>query len=225
MKKLKKVVILLIVVSLFIYGPAIYGQQSTYQRSANDSAFPLDEIKIVHEAALQTADINYKIAAIQQMAKLKKKESVEVLVTIMNQAIDVIDPTRPDEGTWKWAAAAARAARSFARVPGAVPRLTPPLTKMMRYHPEERVQGEAALSLGVVAAHGDDEIRAKAASALTEKLDKCPIVKNLLALLLVKALGRLGHRRAFVSLLAVTQKGFLDIVKQAAKKSLKMLRF
>ena len=203
----------------------ILGSLSGIFAQSDEQPPPLEDINQIHAAARQNADVNYKIRAIQQMAKLKRKESISVLIEIMNQSIDVIDPTRGPHHNWRWAAAAARAARSFARIEGAAERLTPPLSRLMRYHPEERVQGEAALSLGVVAANGDENIRLKAAQSLTEKLDKCPITKNLLALLLVKALGRLGHRRAFVSLLAVTQKGFLKIVKREAKKSLRMLRF
>ncbi len=221
MTKLKKLVLILMTGVMLLGTASVFGQGS----GSGENSLPLEDLNVIHAAALQSNDVNYKIRAIQAMARLRRKESLGVLIQIMNQSIDVIDPTAGPEHNWRWAAAAARAARSFARVEGAAQRLTPPLSRLMRYHPEERVQGEAALSLGVVAAQGDENIRLRAVQALTEKLDKCAITKNLLALLLVKSLGELGHRRAFVSLLAVTQKGFLDIVKRAAKTSLRRLRF
>lgn len=209
-----------LVILILTISPLSYGQSS----NTGDN-LPLEDLNVIHDAALQTHDVNYKIQAIQAMARLKRKESIGVLIQIMNQSIDVIDPTSGPHHNWRWAAAAAKAARSFAGAEGAAERLTPPLSRLMRYHPEERVQGEAALSLGVVAAKGDETIRLRAVQSLTEKLDKCPITRNLLALLLVKSLGELGHRRAFVSLLAVTQKGYLDIVKREAKNSLRKLNF
>ncbi len=219
--KIGKLVFLSLIVVIIAGSSSIY----TQNRSGSGSSLPLEDLNVIHAAALQNADINYKIKAIQAMGRMRRKESIGVLIQIMNQSIDVIDPTRGPHHNWKWAAAAARAARKFAGIKGAAERLSTPLQRLMRYHPEERVQGEAALSLGVVAARGDENIRLRAVQSLTAKLDKCPITRNLLALLLIKALGQLGHRRAFVSLLAVTQKGFLNIVKREAKKSLKMLKF
>ena len=135
-----------------------------FGQSSGGSDLPLEDLNVIHAAALQNSDINYKIRAIQAMARLKRKESINVLIQVMNQSIDVIDPTTGPHHNWKWAAAAARAARSFARVEGAAQRLTSPLSRLMRYHPEERVQGEAALSLGVVAAYGDEDIKRRACS-------------------------------------------------------------
>jgi hypothetical protein len=94
----------------------------------------------------------------------------------------------------------------------------------MVFDPEERVKGECALTLGIIGRDSEPQLKDQIADELITKLNHTPVSKNLLALMLVKSLGRLGHPKALVHLIAVTQKGYLRVVKEEAKKAIEMLQ-
>ncbi len=186
---------------------------------------PLGDIQKLHKIAKQAPDINERIKAIQSLAKYKRAESVEILVDILEEPFryQYAHNDKQKENNWKVRVAAARAIRKYEGDKEVAKKVYKPLTRVMVYDPEERVKGEAALTLGVIGRSADPDVKEKIVEQLIIKLNHTPVHKNLLALMLVKALGRLGHPKALVPLIAVTQKGYLRIVKQEAKKSIELL--
>lgn len=187
---------------------------------------PLGDITKLHFLAKDSPDINTRIRAIQELAKYKKKESVDLLIDILEEPFKNVYATgdKQMQDNWKVRQEAARAIRVYKDDKEVVKKVYMPLTKVMIFDPEERVKGESALTLGIIGRDADTEVKERIADELITRLNHTDVTKNLLALMLVKSLGRLGHPKALVHLIAVTQKGFLRVVKEEAKKSIEMLQ-
>jgi len=195
-------------------------------KGGKEIEIPLGDIKKLHDLAKNAPDIDTRIKAIQQLANLKKPESVQVLVDILEEPYKNVYAygDKQMQENWKVRVSAARAIRAYAGDKEVTRKVYMPLTRVMVYDPEERVKGECALTLGIIGRDADPEVKERIADELITKLNHTPVNKNLLALMLVKALGRLGHPKALVHLIAVTQKGYLRVVKEEAKKSIEMLQ-
>jgi len=219
---MKKIVLILLAL---LIGSLAVAQEETAGKD-QEVEIPLGDIQKLHTLAKDAPDINTRIRAIQQLAKMKKSESVDVLVDILEEPFRNAYATgdKQMQDNWKVRQEAARAFRSYAGDKEVTKKVYRPLTRVMVYDPEERVKGESALTLGIIGRDAEPEVKARIADELIIRLNKTPVSKNLLAMMLVKALGRLGDPKALVHLIAVTQKGYLRIVKEEAKKSIEMLQ-
>ncbi|HOJ49598.1 MAG TPA: HEAT repeat domain-containing protein [Spirochaetota bacterium] len=228
---MKKIGLLLIM--LFAFSVInLFGQSDNVEepnvepKGGKEIEIPLGDIKKLHDLAKNAPDIDTRIKAIQQLANLKKPESVQALIDILEEPYKNVYAygDKQMQENWKVRVSAARAIRAYAGDKEVTRKVYMPLTKVMVYDPEERVKGECALTLGIIGRDADPDVKERIADELITKLNHTPVNKNLLALMLVKALGRLGHPKALVHLIAVTQKGYLRVVKEEAKKSIEMLQ-
>lgn len=187
---------------------------------------PLGDIQRLHKLAKDAPDVDTRIRAIQQLARYKRPESVEILLDVLEEPFrnQVAYGDKQMENTWKTRVAAAQAIRAYAGDQEVTRKVYRPLTRVMVFDPEERVKGESALTLGIIGRDAEPEIKERIADELITKLNHTSVSRNLLALMLVKSLGRLGHPKALVHLIAVTQKGYLRVVKEEAKKAIEMLQ-
>ncbi len=219
--------ILLVLFALLMVGNYAVAQDTSQQEGKDQEVeIPLGDIKKLHALAKDAPDINTRIRAIQQLAKMKRAESVDLLVDILEEPFKNAYATgdKQMQDNWKVRQEAAKAFRAYAGDQEVTRKVYTPLTKVMVFDPEERVKGESALTLGIIGRDAEPDVKQRIADELIIRLNKTPVSKNLLAMMLVKALGRLGDPKALVHLIAVTQKGYLRIVKEEAKKSIEMLQ-
>ena len=216
--------LLMLLLAIFIALP-ITAQEKDSKSDGQVVEIPLGNIEKLHEIAKNAADINERIKAIQSLAKFKRSESVQVLIDVLEEPFrqQYAFNDKQFQDNWKVRVEAAKAMRAYEGDKEVASKVYRPLTRVMVYDPEERVKGEAALTLGVIGRAADPEVKERIVEQLIVKLNHTPVHKNLLALMLVKALGRLGHPKALVPLIAVTQKGYLRVVKEEAKKSIEAL--
>jgi HEAT repeat protein len=217
---MKRLIILLLV--LLVSGIS-FAQE---KKEGKTIEIPLENVKKYEKLAKDAPDINERIAAIQELAKLKAESSVDILIDVLEEPYrnQYAFGDKQMQDNWKVRVEAARAIRAYEGNKEVAKKVYRPLTKVMVFDPEERVKGEAALTLGIIGRDSDPEIKEKIADELIVKLNHTSVTKNLLALMLVKSLGKLGHSKALVHLIAVTQKGYLRVVKEEAKTAIKELQ-
>lgn len=219
MKRSTYLVLLLLMLNVLSFGQG--------SKKDKEIEIPLGDVKKLHRLAKSTqVDINTRIKAIQQLAKYKRPESVQVLIDVLEEPYRnaYAYGDKQMQNNWKVRQEAARSIRAYAGNKEVVRKVYQPLTRVMVFDPEERVKGESALTLGIIGRDAEPDIKERIVDELITKLNHTPVSKNLLAIMLVKSLGRLGHPKALVHLIAVTQKGYLRVVKEEAKKSIEMLQ-
>ncbi|HCL55592.1 MAG TPA: hypothetical protein DHW82_01085 [Spirochaetia bacterium] len=212
---------LFLVLMLTLFAGVLFAEEK-----GKEIEIPLQDIERLHTLAKEAPDNDTRIKAIQALAKSKNKASVQILVDILEEPYKNVyaNGDKQMQDNWKVRAEAAKAMRAYEGDKEVVKQVYRPLNKVMVYDPEERVKGECALTLGILGRDADPDVKDKIADELIVKLNHTPVEKNLLAIMIVKALGRLGHPKALVHLIAVTQKGYLRVVKEEAKKSIEMLQ-
>lgn len=220
---MKKILVLFLMLVMSV--PLI--AQSNKNSKTKEIEIPLKDKKLaaLHKLAKNAPDVNSRIKAIQELGKRKRSESVQVLIDVLEEPYRnrYAYGDKQMQNNWKVRVAAARTIRAYSGNKEVIRKVYRPLTKVMVFDPEERVKGECALTLGVIGKNAEPAIKERIANELIIKLNHCPVSKNLFALMLVKALGRIGHPKGLVPLISVTQKGYLKIVKEEAKRSIQML--
>jgi len=226
MKKLLLVILFSIIAVALVAQGTQDNKDNKAENKDKEVEIPLGDITKLHFLAKDSPDIGTRIRAIQELAKYKKRESVDLLIEILEEPFRNVyaQGDKQLQDNWKVRQEAARAIRVYKDDKEVVKKVYMPLTKVMIFDPEERVKGESALTLGIIGKDADPEVKERIADELITRLNHTDVSRNLLALMIVKSLGRLGHPKALVHLIAVTQKGFLRVVKEEAKKSIEMLQ-
>jgi hypothetical protein len=193
--------------------------------SARD--LPLEEIDALHQIAAHSKDVELRVRAIRALGKIGSRQSIKVLTSIMTEAVQVVIRQDPQyhERMEKARIAALKAMRKIGMNESDADYVSPNMMKVLRADPAERVQAEAALSLGVIGAKASGVMKSRVAESLTWKLNRCPITKNLLAFMLIKGFRQLNVKtnKVLSSLMGAFQRGYLAIVRLEAKSTVKEL--
>jgi hypothetical protein len=159
------------------------------------------------------ADDDIRVRAMKRLGELKAKESVDMLVEMLETKRFVSGGMEINNWRLK-----VEAAKSLAEIGD--PRADSYLTEMLRYDVDTTVRRAAAQALGDL---GETARTKPVLDVMHNQLEGAK--DNGLVQDLSEALGKIGDKASFVYLLRVTQGPWLNSVKDTAQKSIGMLKW
>lgn len=172
----------------------------------------------LHKRAVE-GELSRRLQAIREIGRRQSPSSVDILVQIFQRH----NPGR-SQGEWVARIAAIRVLREYKREGRIVDKALRPLLKLLFYDQNEKIQAEAAITIGYVAKYGRPEDRQYAFNMLKRKTKKITESQHLLALMLIKGLTFLKHPNTIPLLKTFLKRDFILLVKMQAKKAIKDLR-
>lgn len=163
--------------------------------------------------SLDPADDEIRIRAIKRLGELKAKESLDVLIEVLQTKRYVAGGK--EVYNWRLKVIAAKALADIGDRKALFP-----LVDMLRADSDNTVKRGAAQALGLM---GDVARTRTVLEVMHAELDRTR--DNALVSDICESLGKIGDKSSFVYLLRVTQGPYLNYVKEVAQKSIAMTKW
>ncbi len=161
--------------------------------------------------------------AIRKLGKTNDAKAIPILIWALRYGLADVQSNTPQnqEGDWRLRYEAAKAFSNFTIKKK---KIALALKRSMDEDPNSRVQGIAAISMGIIGRRASNQLKKQIVLYLKNKVSKTPIRKTQLNIALVKAFGYNGHFSGRNFLLSMRYRGYGALVKRHIEKALRQLR-